>query len=230
MKRTNHVFIKLTALLLTVFFCATLSSCLPLKIYSIDRSCEVELDGGDVIYHGVRYVNTENYSGRLGADFSSDDCTLLGLKFSGLLMSFSGYYADDAESPTIIVCDRWCDVWLKEGLDIKDIILNNENRINEDVSFKISEVMTGDVIEYSFDNRYQYKTVYYKYCPLNVCSAFYFTLRVTSYADELYIQYAWDSDLYAITDEFEAVLRDGGFLDRADSKVPFDGAQTIAYK
>lgn len=231
MKRTNHVFIKLTALLLTVFLCTTLSSCLPLKLYSIDRSCEVEYDGDDLIYRGVRYVNTENYGGTLSIDFSSDECVLLGAKvYSYLFVGFSVYYADSADSPTLIACDRTRNVWLKEGLDIKDIMMNNENSINEDLSFKISEVTTGDVIEYSFDNRYQYKTVYYKYCPLNVCSAFYFTLSVTSYADELYIQYAWDSDLYAITDEFEAVLRDGGFLDRADSKVPSDGAQTIAYK
>ena len=227
MKRTNHVFIRLTALLLTVFFCATLSSCLPLKLYSIDRSCEVEHDGDDLIYRGVRYVNTENYGGTLGVDFSSDECVLLGAKvYSYLFVGFSAYYADSADSPTIIACERTRDVWLKEGLDIKDIILNNENRIN-DLTFKLSEVIEGEVSEYWIDHGYVYKTLLYTYCPLNLCSAFYFAISIHSRDDELYIMH--DYKLYAVSDEFEEALYESGLLDDTQ-KAPSDGAQTIAYK
>ena len=215
--------IQLSILLTLVFLCCTvMTSCgtyLP-DYVSFWREISPQgtvtgNDDGSITYNGRKYVSIENYNGKITPHYDSEDCVKIAtMPYSYLLGAVSVFYADDAEDPDLISCSRGDNVWVKEGIDIDELIMNNPCVVSDTFSFRICDVITDEVIPYTYDMPgYQRASAKFYGIPLEDYPAFTFCITVVQLDGELYLQYVWNSDFYRITDEFEAELYANGLLE-----------------
>ena len=167
-----------------------------------------------ITYNGIKYINTNNTSGKISTDYDSEHCVKIAtIPYSYLLGAVSVFYGDDLENPTIISCERTGDVWIKEGMDIDALIMTNNCAVNDYFSFKICDVITDKSIPYSYELGKISHEMLFLGMPLEDYPAFSTYIYIISLDGELYLQYVYDSDFYKITDEFEDELRENGFID-----------------
>ena len=167
-----------------------------------------------ITYNGIKYINTNNTSGKISTDYDSEHCVKIAtIPYSYLLGAVSVFYGDDLENPTIISCERTGDVWIKEGMDIDALIMTNNCAVNDYFSFKICDVITDKSIPYSYELEKISHEMLFLGMPLEDYPAFSTYIYIISLDGELYLQYVYDSDFYKITDEFEDELRENGFID-----------------
>ena len=172
-------------------------------------------EDNSITYNGIKYTNTNNYNRKISTDYDSEHCVKIAtMPYSYLLGAVSVFYGDDLENPDIISCSRGGDVWIREGMDIDELIMTNNCVVNESFSFRICDVITEESISYSLELESRHALVVnFARFPLEDYPAFSFWPEIVSVDGELYLQYVWDSDFYKITDEFEAELRENGFID-----------------
>ena len=124
------------------------------------------------------------------------------------------FYGDDLENPDIISCSRGGDVWIREGMDIDELIMTNNCVVSDSFSFKICDIITEESIPYSVELESRHALVVnFARFPLEYYPAFSFWPEIVLIDGELYLQYVWNSDFYKITDEFETELIENGFID-----------------
>lgn len=171
-------------------------------------------DDDSITYNETKYIDIKNTDGKIRTDYDSEHCVKIAtMPYSYLFGAVSVFYGDDLENPTIISCERSHDIWIKEGLDIDALIMNNNCVVKDSFSFKICDVITGEFIPYSSKMGLRRSLVDFERFSLEDYPAFSFYVDIVSVGGELYLQYVWDSDFYKITDEFEAELRENGFID-----------------
>ena len=172
-------------------------------------------EDSSITYNGIKYINTNNYNGKISTDYDSEHCVKIAtMPYSYLLGAVSVFYGDDLENPDIISCSRGGDVWIREGMDIDELIMTNNCVVSDSFSFKICDIITEELIPYSFELESRHALVVnFARFPLEDYPAFRFWPEIVLIDGELYLQYVWDSDFYKITDEFEAELRENGFID-----------------
>ena len=220
MKKAFHRIKFPTFLTLLLLCCAALTSCGFLSNYARfwqEISPEDTIDwvnDNTIRYNGTLYESIENTDGKITADTDSEDCVKIAtMPFSYLLGAVSIFYADNAEDPDLIYCDRGRDVWVKAGMDIDEIIMQNTCVVSDTFSFRICDVITDEVIHYTNDYGLQRRDASFRWVPLEAYPAFSYNVDIITIDGELYLQYVWDSDFYKITDEFETDLRENGLLE-----------------
>ena len=167
-----------------------------------------------ITYNGIKYFNTNNTNGKIRTDYDSEHCVKIAtMPYSYLFGAVSVFYGDDLENPNIISCSRGRDVWIREEMDIDNLIMNNNCIVNDSFSFKICDVITDKSIPYSSELGDIRHTVCFERIALEDYPAFSFCVSIIPVGDELYLQYVWNSDFYKITDEFETELIENGFID-----------------
>ena len=102
-------------------------------------------------------------------------------------------------------------MWFKEGIDVHEVIMTNNNRINDKVSFRICDVITGETIPYSLEQEHG-RQQWLEGIQLEAYPALIFSIIIFPIDGELYLQYVWDSDYYRITADFEDLLYESGLL------------------
>ena len=172
-------------------------------------------EDNSITYNEIKYTNTNNYNGKISTDYDSEHCVKIAtMPYSYLLGAVSVFYGDDLENPDIISCSRGGDVWIREGMDIDELIMTNNCVVSDSFSFKICDIITEESIPYSFELESRHALVVnFARFPLEDYPAFSFWPEIVSVDGELYLQYVWDSDFYKISDEFEAELRENGYID-----------------
>ena len=172
-------------------------------------------EDSSITYNGIKYINTNNYNGKISTDYDSEYCVKIAtMPYSYLLGAVSVFYGDDLENPDIISCSRGGDVWIREGMDIDELIMTNNCVVNESFSFRICDVITEESISYSLELESRHALVVnFSRFPLEDYPPFSFWPESVSVDGGFYLQYVWDSDFYKISDEFEAELRENGFID-----------------
>ena len=184
------------------------------KELSPSGTIEWDHDDNGIIYNGTKYVNTENYNGKISTDYDSEHCVKIAtMPYSYLLGAVSVFYGNELENPDIISCSRGGDVWIREGMDIDDLIMTNNCVVNDSFSFRICDVITEESIPYSFELGNIRHRVHFERIPLEDYPAFSMYIYIIPLDGELYLQYVWDSDFYEITDDFETELRENGFIE-----------------
>ena len=185
------------------------------KELSPSGTIERDYDDNGIIYNGTKYVNTENYNGKISTDYDSEHCVKIAtMPYSYLLGAVSVFYGNELENPDIISCNRGHDVWIREGMNIDDLIMNNNCVVSDSFSFKICDIITEESIPYSVELESRHALVVnFARFPLEDYPAFSFWPEIVLIDGELYLQYAWNSDFYKITDEFETELIENGFID-----------------
>lgn len=172
-------------------------------------------DDYNLIYHGTKYIDTENYSGLIRADYNSADFIHVAtLPRTYLLPSVSEFYGDELENPDLIYCTRGENLWIKEGMNVDDLIMNNTCVVSDSFSFRICDVITDEKIPYSSKLSQTLELVDFGRIPLEDYPAFGIWVTITSVDGKSYLQYGWDSDFYEITDEFATELRENGFMEQ----------------
>ena len=172
-------------------------------------------DDYNLIYHGTKYIDTENYSGLIRADYNSADFIHIAtLPRTYLLPSVSEFYGDELENPDLIYCTRGENLWIKEGMNVDDLIMNNNCVVSDSFSFRICDVITDEKIPYSSKLSQTQELVDFGIIPLEDYPAFGIWVTITSVDGKSYLQYGWDSDFYEITDEFMTELRENGFMEQ----------------
>ena len=174
-------------------------------------------EDSSITYNGIKYTNTNNYNGKISTDYDSEHCVKIAtMPYSYLLATVSVFYGDDLENPDIIARagPGGGDVWIREGMDIDELIMTNNCVVSDSFSFKICDIITEESIPYSLEVESKHAwAVSFARFPLEDYPAFSFWPQIVSVDGELYLQYVHDSDFYKITDEFEAELRENGFID-----------------
>lgn len=175
-------------------------------------------EDSSITYNGIKYTYTNNYNGKISTDYDSEHCVKIAtMPYSYLLATVSVFYGDDLENPDIIARSGpggGDDIWIREGMDIDELIMTNNCVVSDSFSFKICDIITEESIPYSFEVESRHAwAVNFASFPLEDYPAFSFWPQIVSVDGELYLQYVWDSDFYKITDEFEAELRENGFID-----------------
>ena len=172
-------------------------------------------EDSSITYNGIKYTNTNNYNGKIRTDYDSEHCVKIAtMPYSYLLGAVSVFYGDDLENPDIISCSRGGNVWIREEMDIDELIMTNNCVVSDSFSFKICDVITEESIPYSSElETKHYRLVYFEQFPLEDYPAFSFWPEIVLIDGELYLQYVWNSDFYKITDEFETELIENEFID-----------------
>ena len=168
-----------------------------------------------IIYNETRYVEAPNYNGKIKIlDYNFDNCVKIAtLPRSYILAVTWNFFADSYDNPTLIYLGRNGQLWVKEGMDIDEIIMNNNGKISDTFSFRINDVITDEVLPYSqkwenkAHNLYSSHEIHFEDYP-----TFIYLIDIVSIDGELYLQYVWDSDYYKITDEFANALYQNGYL------------------
>ena len=167
-----------------------------------------------IIYNEMRYVEARNNNGKIQMiNHESESCIKIAtLPRSYILAAIDVFYADSYDNPTIIYLIRSGQLWVKEGMDIDEMIMNNNAVISDSFSFRINDVITGEIFPYreTWDKAYDLYT--FRMIPLENYPMFTYYVKIASIDGELYLQYVWDSDYYKITDEFANVLYQNGYL------------------
>ena len=168
-----------------------------------------------ITYNGIKYTNTNNSYGKISTDYDSEHCVKIGtMPYSYLFGTVSYLYGDDLENPDILArSGGGNDLWIREGMDIDDLIMNNNCVVSDSFSFKICDVITDKSIPYSSELGNIRHTARFEWTALEDYPAFSFCVSIIPVDGELYLQYVWDSDFYKITDEFEIELMENGFID-----------------
>jgi hypothetical protein len=212
---------KLSMLILLVLACCTaMTSCgtyLPDYVsfwQEISPEDTIEwMDDGRIRYNGTIYESIENSNGMISADYDAEGCVKIAtMPYSYLLGAVSVFYGDELDDPDIITCVRGGDVWVREGMDIHEMIMDNTCVVSNTFSFRIRDVITDEVIPYSLELDNLRSLIGYLRCPLEDYPAFRFSVQVVPIDGNLYLQYVWDSDFYRITEEFEAALYENGLV------------------
>ena len=100
-----------------------------------------------ITYNETKYISINNTNGKIKADYDSEHCVKIAtIPYSYILGAVSVFYADDFEDPDIISCNRGEDVWIKEGMDIDELIMNNNCVVNDSFTFRICNVITEERI------------------------------------------------------------------------------------
>ena len=184
------------------------------KELSPSGTIEWDYDDNGIIYNGTKYVNTENYNGKISTDYDSEHCVKIAtMPYSYLLGAVSVFYGNELENPDIISCNRGHGVWIREGMNIDDLIMTNNCVVNDSFSFRICDVITDKSIPYSSELGNKRHEVHFERIPLEDYPAFSMYIYIIPLDGELYLQYVWDSDFYEITDDFETELRENGFIE-----------------
>lgn len=171
------------------------------------------VDDGRIRYNGTIYESIGNSNGMISADYDAEGCVKIAtMPYSYLLGATSVFYGDELDDPDIITCNRGNDVWIKEDMDIHEMIMDNTCVVSHTFSFRIRDVITDEVIPYSLELDNLRSLIGYLRCPLEDYPAFRFSVQVVPIDGELYLQYVWDSDFYRITEEFEAALYENGLI------------------
>ena len=171
------------------------------------------MDDGRIRYNGTIYESIENYNGMISADYDAEGCVKIAtMPYSYLLGAVSVFYGDDLDDPDLIACVRGDGVWIKEGMDIHEMIMDNTCVVSDTFSFRIRDVITDEVIPYTSDMGLRSSLIGHLSCPLEDYPAFHFDVQVVPVEGKLYLQYVWDSDFYRITEEFEAALYENGLI------------------
>ena len=202
---------KIVALIAVILlFSVMLTSCSCQDI-SLIGSIEYN-DDDSITYNEVKYFDAKNYSGKIDIDYSSERCVKIGIR-RYVLWSISVFYGNEKESPDIIACSRGNGVWIREGLDIDELIMKNICVASETLSFRICDIITDETVPYVFEDRGNASTVVdFEKFSFEDYPAFGFSVDIVSIDGQLYLQYNWDSDYYKITSDFEAELRTAGFI------------------
>ena len=83
------------------------------KELSPSGTIEWDYDDNGIIYNGTKYVNTENYNGKISTDYDSEHCVKIAtMPYSYLLGAVSVFYGNELENPDIISCNRGHDVYV----------------------------------------------------------------------------------------------------------------------
>jgi hypothetical protein len=171
------------------------------------------MDDGRIRYNGTIYKSIGNNNCMISAVYDSEGCVKIAtMPYSYLLGAVSVFYGDDFDDPDLIACVRGDGVWIKEGMDIHEMIMDNTCVVSDTFSFRIRDVITDEVIPYTSDMGLRSSLIGHLSCPLEDYPAFHFDVQVVPVAGKLYLQYVWDSDFYRITEEFEAALYENGLM------------------
>lgn len=167
-----------------------------------------------IIYKEMRYVEERNNNGKINIlDFNSDNCVKIAtLPRSYILAAVDVFYADSYDNPTIIYLIRNGQLWVKEGMDIDEMIMNNNAVISDSFSFRINDVITGEIFPYRETRDKAYDLYTFRSIHLEDFPMFTYYVIISSIDGELYLQCVWDSDYYKITEEFANALYQNGYL------------------
>ena len=195
---------KTLALLLTFIFCIFICSCAPV---SPANTIKYNDGASKIYYNGHTYINTNNTNGKYIFNNHEDEywveIATMPYGIFYILDAVTAYYGNHKEKPDFITNSRTIDFYVREDLTFNH---NTELFICDEktsYNFKISEVTTGNVIEY----RAEKEESFIKTCNFVVSFEKYPFIQqriaIYKYGDKFYLQDVWDSDYYEITKEFE---------------------------
>ena len=189
-----------------LIFTYSLSFCACTPVSSSDTITYND-DLSEWYYNGHTYINYNNTNGKYITDRKDLEWVEIATIPYGIfyiLGAVTIFYGNDKENPEFITNSRTIDFYVRDDLTLDH---NSELSLcdaDAPFSFKISEVTTDSIIQYTVDQQDRYT---------EICDFFaYFTdypcvkLRITicEYNGNLYLQDCWDSDYFLITEEFKA--------------------------
>lgn len=206
---------RLVSFILAVAVLIALSGCRELSPADTVRFTE----DGKLHYNEKAYIQYANTNGKYQADMDSSDCVELAIRPFGLfylLGAVTYYYGNDSENPEYIYSPRGYGFYVREDLKIDFDSLLTIQDTEENYSFRISDVITGDKLDYDSYNLSPEKDSFENVCdfltwvePDNFA---YLCITILKKDDSFYLQDVWDSDLYLLKNAFVEDLDNLGFI------------------
>ena len=199
---------RIVALMLSVTICVLFCSCTPLsKLNTISYN----YDSTEMYYNGYTYINYDNYNGKYRFDLEKDtdnwvEIATMPYGFFYILGAVTVYYGNDAEKPDFITNSRTIDFYVRE-----DLTLDYDSELSacdtqEPYDFKISDVITGNPIAYSIDQKKNFTSICNFFVAFKEFPCVKLWIEIYEYEGKLYLQDVWNSDYYEITDAFKEDL------------------------
>lgn len=196
---------KLAALLLSFVICLSFCSCTPL---SNSNAISYNDDASKIYYNGRTYINYDNTNGKYRFDIEEDseywvDIAIKPYGVFYVLGAVTKYYGNDIENPDFITNSRTVDFYVRE-----DITFDRDTELSicdtqSPYHFKISDVITGDSIEYNVEQEDKFARVCNFFAAFKEYPYIKLWIEIYEYNDKLYLQDVWNSDYYEMTDQFK---------------------------
>ena len=201
MKRIIALLLALTILIL---FC----SCTSL---SDANTISYNDDASELYYNGRTYINYENYNGKYRIDLEKDtdkwaEIATMPYGIFYILGAVTVYYGNNTENPEIITDSRVNGFYVREDISIDHSYMLSVCDTATPFSFRISDVTTGNSIAYDTVNKDEFKSICNFFATFEDYSGVRLWIEIREYNGAFYMQDAWNSDYYEITDGFREDL------------------------
>lgn len=199
---------RLVALILSLTICVLFCSCTPLsKLNTISYND----DATEMYYNGYTYVNYNNYNGKYRFDLKNDTDNWVKIAtmpygFFYILGAVTVYYGNNAENPDFITNSRTKDFYVREDVVIDHSLSQSVCDTDTPFLFSIADVTTEYMIAYDFDKRFEFNEVCNFFATFEDYPGVQLWIEICEYNGKLYMQDAWNSDYYEITDAFKEDL------------------------
>lgn len=209
--------VRVTSIILAAAILAVLSGCVKISPsdtirYTVDENLH---------YNGRVYVNSGS---KYYADTDSEDCVKIAVRpygFFYLLGAVTVFYGNDAENPEYISPSRGHDLYVREDLKIDFDSLLTIQDTEEIHSFRISDIITGEKLD--FDSYNRSANSFEKVCDFNAWiepdNFAYMWIFILKKDGSYYLQDSDESDLYLLKDGFETELESFGLIGKTKGLV-----------
>ena len=199
---------RIIALLLSLAICVLFCSCTPI---SNRNTISYNDNATEMYYNGNTYINYNNTNGKYRFDLENDTDNWVKLAtmpydFFYILGAVTVYYGNDLENPEFITNSRTSDFYVREDVAIDHGLELSVCDIEEYFSFRISDVITENSIDYSFDKRLDYQEICNFFAAFEDYPGVKLWITICELNGKLYLQDVYNSDYYEITDAFKEDL------------------------
>lgn len=200
----KRIIALLLALTILVLFC----SCTSL---SAANTISYNDDGTELYYNGRTYINYENYNGKYRIDLEKDtdkwaEIATMPYGIFYILGAVTVYYGNNTDNPEIITDSRANGFYVREDISIDHSYMLSVRDTATPFSFRISDVTTGNSIAYDTEKKDEFKSLCNFYATFEDYPGVQLWIEIHERNGAFYIQDAWDSDYYEITDGFREDL------------------------
>ena len=199
---------RIVALILSFAICVLFCSCTPL---SKRNTISYNDDSTEMYYNGYTYINYDNHKGKYRFDLENDTDNWVKIAtmpygFFNILGAVTVYYGNNTENPNFITNSRTIDFYVRKDVTIDHSLMLSVCDTDTPFLFSIADVTTENMITYNFDKRFEFNEVCNFFATFEDYPGVKLWITIYELNGKLYLQDAYDSDYYEITDAFKEDL------------------------
>ena len=198
---------RIVAIFFAIAFCISLTACA--KTFNPGK-LSTNFNVSKMTYNGRTYISYRHYpfdKSKYLVDWENEDRVEIaripdGINYIlGVCQVYSG---NEVENPNYIICSRGAyDLYVREDIVLDDSSILSATLSDEPFYFSVSDVTTGNVIPEEAAKQLDFEELCDFYAACVDCPGLRLLITISELDGKIYLQDAWNSDYYEITEAFK---------------------------